>query len=344
MFDDVIRELGRAQKSWRIPIPTDEEGYLDRRCPSKECHQRFKLLCEAREGELPERGFCPFCGGEAGREEFLPPEQREYLEKMAILKAQEMLEGVFRRAARHSRPAPRDAFIRITLSYKPSAPPIIVPLEAAAVMQQKFACEECGCRYAAVGTAFFCPACRHNSAPSAFKASVETVRNTVSHMAVIREALASAASTDVAADVTRQVLERTLETLVGSFQRYAEAMFAKLPAASGIKVGKNAFQRLGESQTLWKQACGEGYEDWLSPQELAQMNRLYQQRHILAHRDGIVDEDYIDRSGDRTYCIGQRLVIQPGDVLLLADLVTRLAQRVQERAATRTVAPGQQCS
>ena len=158
MFDDVIRELKCAQKSWRLPIPTDDEGYLDRCCPSEGCHQWFKLLCDEEEGELPEREFCPFCGVEDDSEAFLTPHQRDYIEKVGIAKAQEMLDGVFKRAARrsHTRP-PTGDFISITLSYKPSAPPIIVPLEAADIMQQKFACEQCNCRYAAVGTAFSVP-------------------------------------------------------------------------------------------------------------------------------------------------------------------------------------------
>jgi hypothetical protein len=52
--------------------------------------------------------------------------------------------------------------------------------------------------------------------------------------------------------------------------------------------------------------------------------RLFQQRHKLAHTEGIVDQDYIVKSGDTTYAVGQRLVIREGAVSRLAELVTKL--------------------
>lgn len=56
----------------------------------------------------------------------------------------------------------------------------------------------------------------------------------------------------------------------------------------------------------------------------------YQQRHLLAHCEGIVDQDYIIKSGDTTYAVGQRLVIRDGAVSRLAELVTKLVEELRK--------------
>lgn len=52
---------------------------------------------------------------------------------------------------------------------------------------------------------------------------------------------------------------------------------------------------------------------------------FFQQRHLLAHKEGLVDEEYLTKSGDTAYRVGQKLQIKEPSVLRLADLVERLA-------------------
>lgn len=49
-------------------------------------------------------------------------------------------------------------FITMTWSYKPGARPMVVMAQAAPLMSQHSVCEKCGCSYASIGAAFFCPA------------------------------------------------------------------------------------------------------------------------------------------------------------------------------------------
>lgn len=63
---------------------------------------------------------------------------------------------------------PRDSFITMRLSYRPGSLPIAVPASAAELLQQRWTCEECSCRYASLGAAFFCTSCGHNSAVATF--------------------------------------------------------------------------------------------------------------------------------------------------------------------------------
>jgi len=70
----------------------------------------------------------------------------------------------------------------------------------------------------------------------------------------------------------------------------------------------NLFQNLPQSSDLWEQAIGLRYEAMLTPDEWNQLQRYFQQRHILAHCDGTVGQEYQQKTVDRQYQSGQRLV------------------------------------
>jgi len=216
------------------------------------------------------------------------------------------------------------------MTYKPGAPTLIVPINAAEELRQKFTCEHCGCRYLSLGAAFFCPACGHNSAESTFSQTIEAVQKSLAALPAIREAVLAAADADAARNTAREILESSMGRLVGAFQRLAEVLFDRIPVPTTTRRRKNVFQNLTEGSALWRATTGKGYEDLLTPAEMADLVRLFQQRHLLAHCEGIVDQDYINKSGDTTYAVGQRLVIREGTVSRLAELVTKLTEEMRK--------------
>lgn len=144
--------------------------------------------------------------------------------------------------------------------------------------------------------------------------------------------LAARTSQDVARNLERDLIEHSLQRLVATFQRFAEATFAGLPPGHGINPRRNVFQNLNESSALWEQAIGQRYDQMLDTSDINSLHQLFQQRHLLAHREGLVDQDYIDRSGDLTYGIGQRVVVRPEQILELARLVEQLASQLSTHA------------
>jgi len=333
MFDRTLRELRRLQNGVRVSIslPSDEKGYLDRRCPSELCTASFKVLFEDwRTLVRDEIVYCPICRHEAISTEWNTEEQKEYLANLALEHITRAIDNALSQDAQSfNRRQPKGGFIKLSLSVKPSASTIILPIEAAEAMEQCFICESCGCRYASVGAAFFCPACGYNSAVSIFDNSVETILKMMSSVEDIRAAVGKSFDADTAEDSARQIIESSFCKLVSSFERFAEATFARLPNAAQFTLRKNAFQNLGESNKLWHQAIGKGYKDMLTRNEFADLNRLFQQRHLLTHTEGIADEEYITKTNDKTYSLGQRLVIRETSVRQLAGLITKLASQLK---------------
>jgi hypothetical protein len=64
----------------------------------------------------------------------------------------------------------------------------IAPLSAAEPMRFKIACSGCGCRYAVIGSAFFCPACGHNDADRMFHQSLARIRKRMDVLEELRSA------------------------------------------------------------------------------------------------------------------------------------------------------------
>jgi len=337
MFDNLRRQLKKLERGVKVPIqiPLDDKGCMDRRCPSDECRAEFKVLYEDWRGKVrDEVVYCPICRFEAQSTEWNTEAQQEHIRRAAEGHLKRVVNHAMRQDARafNARP-PRGGLISMSMSVQPTHVPVLVPPEAAEAMRQEFVCESCGCRYSSVGAAFFCPACGHNSAQSTFAATVQTVRATMTSLPSIRAAVEAAADQDAAEKTVRQLLENGLVKLVASFQRFAEATFQALRNSSSFQVRKNQFQNLNESTTLWRNATGRGYEDILTPAEMADLHILFQQRHILSHRDGLVDQEYLDKSADRSYSLGQRLVIKEPAVGRLAELVEKLAREMTGQAA-----------
>jgi uncharacterized Zn finger protein (UPF0148 family) len=333
MFDELKRMARELERGVRVPIqiPLDDKGYFDLRCPSDECGAEFKVLfADWKEKVRDGAAFCPVCRHAAPATEWNTPPQMKYIKKAATAHVQRKVGDALRRdAERFNRSQRRGGLISMWMSFKPGHSPIAVPPGAAETLRQDFICEACGCRYSSVGAAFFCPVCGHNSAGSTFAMAVQAVQASIATIPAIREAVTAAADSDTAANTVRQIVENGLVKLVAAYQRYAEAIYMALPNASSFPPRRNLFQNLAESSQRWRDATGKGYEDLLTAVELSELGIYFQQRHLLAHKEGIVDQDYIDRSGDRSYTHGQRLVVKESAVLRLADLVDKLGAAIK---------------
>ena len=324
MFRDLTRELRELERGIHVSValPSDEAGYDEKECPNPECVARFKIhtddwssLCS------DEVVYCALCRFEADSQQWFTPEQVAHAQQVASEEMLARIDRAFSRGVRvANRRAPRRGLVTFTFDYKPSRRTHTAPLAASAVLEQRSVCESCGCRYAAVGAAFFCPACGHNSAASTFSATIANVRAQLDLIPKLTELVGK----DEAANLGRGMTENAMVKLVTAFQRYAEVTYETLPDPKATP-GFNAFQRLVDGSDLWRGATGRGYDDIFDSTELAELGRYFQQRHCLSHNDGVVDQLYLDRSGDTAYRLGQRLVVKPAAVRRAADLIEKLA-------------------
>lgn len=323
MFEETIRALQKMDgtTSVSVSISDDEEGFFDRECPSEECQFQFKIHSEDWKDKVrDEEVFCPFCGHAAGSDHWWTAEQIEHAKQAAFAELSGALRGAMKRDAdRWNRRQPRKSFISMTMKVDNRPQHVPLPPAAADPMRLKITCPTCSCRYAVVGAAYFCPACGHNAADQVFSQTIGGIRQSLDALDAVREAMPDR---DTAETTARLLTENGLQNAVTAFQRCAEALYADLPG--GQTARRNAFQNLAEGARLWRNATGKGYEDHLTPGEFERLNRAFQQRHLLAHTQGIVDENYLKLSGDSRYRAGQRLVVKVEVVREALALIEKL--------------------
>lgn len=316
MFEELLKAVKKLDgASVSVPVPIDADGYVDKECPSEFCMFQFKIMGEdwcdiVRDEEV----FCPFCRHTAPADAWFTTEQAKALKARAFHRVHQEFDRALRKdAATWNRQQPRNAFFKMNLSYKPAPRPVLVPVSAAESMRQKAICAACGCRYSYIGAAFFCPACGHNSAEATFQQTLNAIRTAVGINSVVRSVM----ERDDAEITIRLLREKGMTDTVMAFQRLAERLYARIPGAAPAP--RNAFQRLDDGSALWDAAKQLPYTAFVDAAEYQRLRVYFQQRHLLAHAEGIVDQDYISRSGDTTYTIGQRLVITEA---ALTDFVT----------------------
>lgn len=332
MFDETIRALKalEGQQTVSIAIEDDEEGYFDRECPSEECLFQFKVLSDDWTAKVSdEEVFCPSCGHTADAEKWWTQQQIEHAQQAALAEiAGSLTKAMTRDAAQWNRRQPKGGFVSMTMKVDNRNTQVLLPPAAAEAMQLKITCPSCECRYAVVGAAFFCPACGHNAADQQFAQSISGILQSLDAINSVRSAITDR---DIAENTIRLIVENGLQNAVTAFQRCAEAIFAELPTAG--KARRNAFQNLSEGDALWNAATGTPYTAHLSSDDLAVLQRAFQQRHLLAHTQGIVDADYLSKSGDNRYKVGQRIVVREAYVREIAELVRKLTEGLLVDAA-----------
>jgi len=338
MFKDAIKELKKLEEGTTVSIPVlpDEKGYTDRECPREECRFVFKVNKDDWANIFKDEAvYCPRCREEAPSDHWWTTEQleeakRQATEYMTAKIHAAVHSGLSRGAEEFNRSQPRNSFIKLSLSVTSRRPsiPVIMPLMACDVMEQEIQCEACTARFAVIGCAYFCPACGHNSVERTFDDSLNKVESKLNNTNTIRSALETAGMKDEAENTVRSLIESCFTDCVVAFQRLAEQLYMKMP--DNPPPPRNAFQKLQQGSELWRDAIAQGYEDWLTPQELDRLNVLFHRRHLLAHTEGIVDQLYIDRCHDASYRIGQRIVVTDADARQMLSLIRKLAAALRQ--------------
>lgn len=328
MFEETLKFLDGLNGSmeYHMDILPDSDGYIDKECPNLDCQSKFKVNDDDW-GDLftDEAVFCPFCRHEAPADSWWTAEQLEQSERQAVESLEAKLGQALERDARNfNRHAPK-GFITMSMKFSGTTYAPNLPSAALEEMEQKITCEKCGARYAVIGSAFYCPCCGHNSAKQTFMNTIEKVNSKINNLETIREAI-SQYSKDEAARTCTSLIETSIPDLVVALQRLCECIYPELPGAKQLK--KNVFQRLDDGNALWIEILGKGYEDWTNQNDYLLLKKCFQQRHILQHKEGIVDQEYIDKSGDTTYKVGQHLIIKKADVLEYSSIVTAIGNEI----------------
>ena len=309
-----MHHLRRLGNSMPISIPADEDGFTGRECPQRHCKGYFKIeLGTGLEGEGLEC-HCPYCGHVAGHSQFTTKEQVEYAKSVASREIMGAIRKDLKRMEFDDKP--KGPFgIGISMKVKPSRlPPIHYYRETR--LETEVVCNLCTLRYSVYGVFAFCPDCGHHNSLQILNKNVE----------VVGKMLEIAKGEEKA--VAEKLIESALENCVSAFDAYGRELchLHADQATNPIRARGTSFQNLEGARSNLLKLFGMDLSSYVRPEEWREAVMAFQKRHLFTHKLGVVDQDYLKRSGDTHAVLGRKIGIGVAGVDRLTTIVHALAQ------------------
>ena len=311
-----MNHLSRLGNRISIPIKPDEDGFTGRECPQSDCEGYFKIEFGTglEADDLP--CHCPYCGHTAGHDHFWTKEQIEYAKSVAMRKLANAVRQDLKKMEFDIKP--KGPFgIGMSLKFKPGSP-VWIRHYREKQLETEVVCADCTLRYSVYGAFAFCPDCgRHNSLQILDK-NLELVGKMVNLAERVEQ------------DISRGIVENSLEDCVSVFDGFGRELcrvYAK-DASNHTNVDRISFQNLEGARRSLQDALGIDLSSEVTADEWRSLVRAFQKRHLIAHKMGVVDQDYIEKARDSQAVVGRKIHITPDEVRDLLQLVGQVARNL----------------
>lgn len=270
-----------------VEIQPDADGYTGRECP--ECKKYFKIKFGTG---IPgaNQCHCPYCNHVGPQTEFWTEQQLEYARSVALNRISKQLLGSLKKLER--RPDPRALFsIGITVKGQPT--PITRYSEKE--LEERISCSACTLEYTIYGTFGYCPDCGVHNSLQILSANFDLILRILE--------LASSA----AAEVKAKLIENALEDAVSAFDGFGREHCSTLPA-------KISFQNIASAREALLRETGKDIGERFSPHDWNVVCNQFQKRHLIAHKMGVVDQEFVVKTGCSSSLLGRKVSITAEDV------------------------------
>jgi hypothetical protein len=314
---DNLRRLGDRLE---IPIAKDDEGMLGRECPQDAClgYFKIKLGTGLTGADLP--CHCPYCGHVDGHNRFWTRDQIAYAKSVALRKVTEAFRADLKRLELDHKP--QGAFgIGFSLKLQPGIP---VPLHQyrEKELETRLTCEGCSLEYAIYGVFGFCPDCGQHNSLQILRVNLELARKELSLAASLEDQALAA-----------HLVEDALENCVSAFDGYAReaCRISASKATDPAKAASLSFQNLRRAADRVTVLFGIRLDEPVTSADWGAAKLAFSRRHLLAHKAGVIDQQYLDDTGQPPSLLGRRVQIVPADVEHLIDVVLAIGEGLNVR-------------
>lgn len=297
-----------------VPIEPDESGFVGRECPNQDCLGYFKIqFGTGLKGDaLP--CHCPYCGHTAAQDEFWTREQLEYARSVAFRAVADALTHELKKMEFDLKP--KGPF-GIGMSLKVQAgQPIPLSRYREKTLETEVVCNHCGLRYSVYGVFAFCPDCGQHNSLQILGKNLDVVGKTLDLAGTVQD------------DLRRSLIENALEDCVSAFDGLGREL-CRIHAgkcSAPARAEKISFQNLEGARQVVTELFGIDMATGLETGEWSRVAKGFQKRHVIAHRMGIVDDDYVRKTADPRATVGHKLPLEAEEIRELARVVGRLAE------------------
>lgn len=300
-----MRRFTKREDTYSVPILPDESGFLGRECPNNECLGYFKVkLGTGLAGES--NCYCPYCGHNAPHNQFFTKDQIEYARSVALHDATNqvitMLKGM------ECKPDPR-ALIGIGIEVKGQQYPLHYYTEKQ--LEQEVVCDKCSLVYTIYGIFGYCPDCGAHNSLHILNMNLNIVEKMIN------------LSDEYEKSISQKLIENALKEAVSSFDGFGRELCKIYSIKSNNPKMAQAisFQNISNSKDKIIRLFGIDISKSISAGEWTAMAILFQKRHLFTHKMGIIDQEYIDKTGENNTLIGKKVEVNKNDVF---DLINGL--------------------
>jgi hypothetical protein len=298
--------LDNLEKQFSIPITADGDGYLGRECPEQGCLGYFKIT-PGTGVKGPAPCYCPYCGHKGESNTFFTQEQIEYAKSIVLRKVTDALHKDLKSLEFEHKP---QGLFGIGLSLKVQrSTPLPIRYYREKELETAITCDSCTLRYAIYGVFGWCPDCGVHNSLQILSKNLELARKEI--------ALAAMAE----ADLANHLIGDALENAVSAFDGFGRELLQR-------KSIDMRFQNLATARRRVQDTLGFDFADTLRADEWDAACRAFQKRHLLAHKMGVIDEDYIQKANDSGAILGRRVALSQAEVESSISIVEALGRRL----------------
>ena len=137
-------------------------------------------------------------------------------------------------------------------------------------------------------------------------------------------------ATNADKELTEKLIENALEDCVSAFDGFGREI-CRINASKATvpnRVNNLSFQNLEGVKSILVQLFNLELSAGIPKEEWEIAVRSFQKRHLVAHRMGVVDTEYVRKSGDTQAIMGHKVNISTNEVRSLIRVVAMLAQHL----------------
>jgi len=122
-------------------------------------------------------------------------------------------------------------------------------------------------------------------------------------------------------DLADHLVGDALENVVSAFDGFGRAICQQ----KGVDI---RFQNLAGARRNVQEKFGFDLADGLTLPQWEEICRVFQKRHLLSHRMGVVDEDYLRKTNDPHAVLGRKITVTRDEVVSSINLVEALGRKL----------------
>jgi hypothetical protein len=252
-----------------VSFPTDQ-GFLGRACNNSDCKRYFKIHKDSIKPQM----YCPYCGVAFPNDQLWTDDQLSYAKEVAadviMPLVQKQLSDMLSRTLRHSK----------HVTFEPARPARRPEPRAPTEheVDSELMCPECETQFQVDGIFGYCPGCR-----------AENLRLYDANLEIIRREVTVSNNPD-------RALRHAYNDLVSTFEAFCRK------EAQRRAIGTARFQNIDHTRQLFRDHCGIDILAGLTTQQIRQLKRVFEKRHVGEHTEGIVSERYVQQIPEDKGC------------------------------------------